>query len=115
MHAGRVEPAEKRLSLSGLALHEVDRGGRRLIVDCLHPQASERSGVFDRLPTNSPPALMHGRVVSLAREALEHASRSILLTERRIPRIVEEFRLFLGVQVIEIAEELVEAVHRREI
>ena len=36
---------------------------------------------------------------------------------RKIPwvRIIRQFRLFLGVQVIEIAVKLVEAVHRRQI
>ena len=46
--------------------------------------------------------------------ALEHATRAELLPEVRILRIVRVFRLFLGVEMIEIAEELVEAMHRRQ-
>ena len=34
--------------------------------------------------------------------------------KRRVLRIVRQFRLFLGVQVVEIAVELVEAVHGRQ-
>ena len=33
----------------------------------------------------------------------------------RILRVVGQLRLFLGVQVVEVAEELVEAVHRRQV
>ena len=46
---------------------------------------------------------------------MEHAARSKLLLEFRILGIVRQFRLFLGVEVIEIAEELVEPVHGRQI
>ena len=46
---------------------------------------------------------------------MQHAARSELLLERRILGIVGQLRFFLGIQVIEIAEELVEAVHGRQI
>ena len=46
---------------------------------------------------------------------MEHAARSELLLERRILGIVGQLRLLLGVEVIEIAEELVEAVHGRQV
>jgi hypothetical protein len=41
---------------------------------------------------------------------MEHAARTKRLLELRILGIVRQFRLFLGVEVIEIAEELVEAM-----
>ena len=44
-----------------------------------------------------------------------HAARAELLLERRVLGIVGQLRLFLGVQVIEVAEELVEAVHGRQV
>ena len=69
----------------------------------LHALLGERAGVLDRLP-----ALAVG-------DAVEHAARSELLLECRILGIVGQFRLFLGVQVIEVAEELVEAVHGRQV
>ena len=47
--------------------------------------------------------------------ALEHAARAELRLERRVLRIVGMLRLLLGVEVIEVAEELVEAVHRRQV
>jgi hypothetical protein len=44
------------------------------------------------------------------RGRLEHAARPEPLAETRVLRIVRVLRLFLGVEVIEVAEELVEAV-----
>ena len=45
---------------------------------------------------------------------MEDAAGSKRRLELRILGIVGKLRLFFGVQVIEIAEELVEAVHRRQ-
>ena len=56
---------------------------------------------------------MIGRIVAVGGLALEHAARPNL-PERRGPRIDPVLRLLLGVEVIEIAEELVEAVDRRQ-
>ena len=53
-------------------------------------------------------------IVPVGRLAFEHAARAELGEICRILRIVGEFRLFLGVEMVEIAEELVEAVHRRQ-
>ena len=44
----------------------------------------------------------------------EHAARTELGEVCRVLRIVRQFRLLLGVEMIEIAEELVEAVHGRQ-
>ena len=63
------------------------------------------AGVFDRL-----------RAVRI-REAVQHAARSELLGEIRKLlgiRIVFALRLFLCIQVVEVSEELVEAVHGRQ-
>ena len=45
---------------------------------------------------------------------LEHAARPELREVRRVLRIVRQLRLFLGVEVIEVAEELIEAVDGRQ-
>src|SRR5262249_42769383 len=37
VHAGRVHPAEERLTRANLPLHEIDGSSRRFVVDCLHP------------------------------------------------------------------------------
>ncbi len=71
----------------------------------LHPLLGQRAGVLDLLA-----ALAVG-------PAVQHAARPVLLLELgevlRV-RIVDFLGLFLGVQVIQVAEELVEAVHRRQ-
>ena len=46
---------------------------------------------------------------------MKHTARSELFLERRVLRIVGQFGFFLGVQVIEVAEEFVEAVHGRKV
>jgi hypothetical protein len=46
---------------------------------------------------------------------VEHAAGAVPLLEFRILGIVGQFRFFLGVQVIEIAEEFIEAVDGRQV
>jgi hypothetical protein len=58
-----------------------------------------------------------GRVVLVGGEALEHATRTPVLAEVREVggrRVVGPFGLLLGVEVVEVAVELVEAVHGRQ-
>src|SRR5262249_24878223 len=97
-HAGRVEVAEERFSGLVLAVHEVQRGGKELLVDRLHALPRERSRILDLS----------------VRRALQDASGSELLLERRVLGVVRVLGLLLGVQVIEVTEELVEAVGRRK-
>ena len=52
------------------------------------------------------------------RPAVQHTARAEVLLEIGkvfFRRIVAQLGLFLGIQVVEIAEELVEAVHRRQV
>ena len=114
VHARAVPPAEERLAGGVLPLHVVDGGGGGLVVDRLHPLLGERAGVFDRLLADLAEARVVGRVVLVGRLALEHAARAPLGLERRVLRVVGQLRLFLGVEVVEVAEELVEAVDRRQ-
>ena len=110
----RVEPAEERLARGVLALHEVDRGGRSLVVDRLHPLLGQRAGVLDRLLADLAEARIDRRIVLVGGLALEHAARAELLEIRRVLRIVGQLGFFLGIEVIEVAEEFVEAVDRRQ-
>ena len=114
MHARRVEPAEERLARRLLPLHEVDGRGRGLVVDRLHALLGERAGVLDGLLADLAEARIDRRVVAVGRLAPEHAARPELGEVGRILRIVRQLRLFLGVEVVEVAEELVEAVDRRQ-
>ena len=111
----RVEPAEERRAGRDLPLDEVDRRVRGLVVDRLHALSGERAGVLDRLPADPAPARILGRIVGVGRLAAQHAARAELLPKARVSRVVEVLGLLLGVQVVEVAEELVEPVHGRQV
>ena len=114
VHARAVPPAEERLARGVLPLHVVDRGGGGFVVDRLHPLLGQRAGVLDRLLADLAEPRIDGRIVHVGGLALEHAARAELGAIGRVLRIVGQFRLFFGVEVIEVAEELVEAVDRRQ-
>ena len=105
VHAGAVPPAEERLAGLVLAGDEVLGGGDGFLIDGFHALLGERAGVLDGLA-----ALAVGL-------AMEHAARAEDLLEglaawqHHVAGVVLVFRLLLGVEVIEVAEELVEAVH----
>ena len=63
--------------------------------------------------------LLSGPVLDLlravrVRPAVDHAARPVLLAHLRILEVVRMLRLVLGVEVVERAEELVEAVRGRQ-
>ena len=106
VHVGGVEPNEEGHARLHLFANEGDGPLRHLIVDCLHALLGQRPGVFDRLPT-----LAVGF-------AVQHPARTEPLAEIREflgVRIVWVFRLLLGVEMVEVAEELVETMHRRQL
>ena len=99
VHGGGVVPEEERLLGLGRVGHEAERVLGDLLVDGLHPLLGERPGVLDLLPALA------------VRPAVEHAAGTEALLELRVLRVVRVLGLLLGVQVVEVAEELVEAVH----
>ena len=105
---------KKGLPRALLPLHVVDGRGGGLVVDRLHPLLGERAGVLDGLLADLAEARIDGGVVRVAGLALEHAARAELGEVGRVLRIVGQLGLFLGIQVIEVAEELVEAVDGRQ-
>ena len=115
VHPGRIEPAEEwRVGLR-LTLHEIDGGSRCFVVDRFHPFLGERAGVLDGLLADLAPARMFGRIVAIRRLATQHAPWADRLPERGIVRIKAVLRIFFGVEVVEIAEEFVEAMDGRQI
>ena len=87
--------------------HLVDEGEgmvRHLFIDGLHALLGERTGILDLLSALA------------VRPGVQHAPGTEALLEGRVLRIVRVLLGFLfGVEVVEIAEELVEAVRRRQI
>ena len=98
VHPGRVEVGEPGRVRGGLAVDEIERRGQELLVDRLHALGGQRPGVLDLT----------------VRGGLDHAARPEALAERGVLRIVRVLRLLLGVEVVEVAEELVEAVVGRQ-
>jgi hypothetical protein len=83
-------------------LDEVDGRIGELVVCRLHALARHGPGVLDLLP-----AVAVG-------PGVEHAAGAELLPELSVLGIVVALGLLLGVEVVEVAEELVEAVDRRQ-
>ena len=112
-----VHPAEERLAPPVLALDVVARGRRELVVTRLHALSRQRSRVLDSLLPDAAPARVLLRVVFRRRPAAQHAAGAESLAEpfeAVLRRVVRVLRILLGVQVVEVPEELVEAVNGRE-
>ena len=99
MHPRRAHPNEKGLLRLHLPLYEIDRRAGRFVVDGFHPLLGQRPGVLDRS----------------AGARLDDAARAEFLAELRVAGIGPLLGLLLGVQMIEVAEKLVEAVGGRQI
>ena len=112
----RVELNQQKNGVSGpvLPVDEVERRAEELLVHRLHALARERAGVLDGLLADAAEARVLRRIVPVARLALHHAARAELGAELRVLRVVGILRLLLRVEVVEVAEELVEAVDRRQ-
>ena len=102
VHARAIPPAEERLAGLVLASDEVLRCGQGFFVDGFHALLGERAEVLDGLATLA---------VSFA---FENAARTELLEEFRILRVVGVLGFLLGIEVVKAADELIEAVHRRQ-
>ena len=112
----RVELNQQKNGLFGLVLplDEAHCGAEEFLVHRLHALLGERAGVLDLLLADPAKARIVGRIVGVARHALQHAARAELCAELRVLRVVGVLRLVLGVEVIEVAEELVEPVNGRQ-
>ena len=113
MHPRGIHPNEERLIGFRLPRHEVDSGGCGFVVDSLHPLSVEWAGVFDGLFADATPVRLLGWIVPVGGTSTQYASWRVGAGVRLVTfGPLRPFRLFLGVQVIKVAEELIEAVHR---
>ena len=118
VHVGEVEPDEERLARIVLAssMNSFARGDE-IVVAGLHALGGQRAGILDLLLADPAPARLLGRIVDVGRPGVHDAARAELLAELReilFVGIVVHLRLFLGVEVVEVAVELVEAVVGRQ-
>src|SRR6516164_9978695 len=106
VHVRRVGPNEERLSVLVRAPDEIFGGRDKFVVYRLHAFLGQRPGVLDLLsPLPIGPAVKHATGTKVLPE----------VWELRFGRVISQFRLLLCVQMIEVAEKLVEPVHRRQV
>lgn len=110
MHPRRVEPDEERLLVDPRLVDEGQGLVADLLVDGLHPVRVERAGVLDPLLADLAPARLDGGIVRVGREGMDHVARADDV--QQLLRIVRMRRILHRVEMVQIAEELVEAVDR---
>ena len=88
------------------SLDEVDRRREGLVIDGFHTLAGQRAGIFDFCVPSSHRS--DDRITPRGPKV----SRTCGRHPYQVGRVVLVFRLFLGVQVIEVAEELIKPVVR---
>src|SRR5215813_11168868 len=114
MHVSGIYPTEERLACRMLALDPILGGRDELIVAGLHAFLGEWACVLDLLLADLAEARINRRVVLVSCYAAQDSARAEFLAELRkvfLIRIVGQFRLFFGVEVIKVAEEFIKAVH----
>src|SRR5262245_64715516 len=115
VHACCIEPDEPGLAGLGLVLDEALGFRRDLRVEGLHALLGEGTRVVAALLAPLAEAgVIRQRAVGRGRYAFEDAARTEILLELFALGVVWVLGLFLGVQMVEVAEELVEAVDGRE-
>jgi len=80
-------------------------------VDRLHSLSGQRAGVLDGLLTDLAKAWVDGWIVDIGGLASDHTARTELGAEFGVLWIIGVLGFFFGIEVIEIAEEFVEAMH----
>ena len=113
MHPGGVDPDEERCVVVVGALDEILGCVHELDVTRFHAFTGQRAGVLDALFADATPPRMLGGIVFLRGPGVDNAARSKDILEVgkiRFGRIVHMLRLLFGVEVIEVAKELIEAV-----
>ena len=120
MDARRIHPDEEGLAVFLGLVDELQGVIEDVLVDCLHVvfdaghrMRRQRALVDDLLLADLAPARLDGRIVRVGRESVQHIARADHVLQRR--RIGMPERILHRVEMIEIAEELVEAVHRRKV
>ena len=114
VHAARIEPDKERFLVAVGAVDEIRRCLEEFLVDRFHALLGERPGVLALLfAPGAEAGIVAGRI-GRGSHALHDAARTELRPEGWILRIVRILRLVLGIEMVEIAEEFVEAVHGRQ-
>ena len=108
VHAGRVEPDEEGLVVGFGLIYELQGEIADFVVHGFHALGIKCAGVLDLLLADLAPARHLGRVVHVGRPGMNHVARADDV--QQILGVVGMRRVFHRVQVVQVAEELVEAV-----
>jgi hypothetical protein len=111
VHVGEVHPDEERLVRIFLAPDEVHGPLRDVVVDRQHALPGQGAGILAYLLAHLSEAWINRCVVLIRGFAIHDAARPILRPKRGVLGVIRQFGFFLGLQVIEVAVELVEAMH----
>src|SRR6185369_16767791 len=88
---------------------------KQIVFDGLHSLARQRSSVFYGLLAHAAESRIYGGIIRVGGLALQHSALHEKLFERRvIPWIIRLLRLLLGIEVVEVAVELVESMEGRQ-
>ena len=115
VHARRREPHEERLPFRVSLIHKLCPFRDEFQINGFHTLSRERSGVDDPLLAHHAEAGVNRLIFRFGRIGVHHPSRPVTLLELRVARVIFVFRFFLGVQVVQVAEELVEPVNRGQV
>src|SRR4029077_20441509 len=96
-------------------LHEINGGGGGFVIDCFHPRFRYRARSFGGLLTGFARTGVGGRTLRVSGLASEHAARTNRLLHSRVPRIKPVLRILFGIEMVQVAKKLVEAMHGRQI
>src|SRR5271155_839854 len=111
MHAAWIEPHEERLLVLVGAVDEVHRGVEKLLVHVLHALHRKRPRVGAALLAPFTEAGIFARSLGRGRRAAQDAARPEAQLEFGILRIVRMLGFIFGIEMVEVAEELVETVN----
>src|ERR1700730_17919979 len=111
VHAGRVEPDEEWLLVGPRFVDELEREIEDLVIDRLHPFWVERARVLYSLLSDLTPPRLFGRIFSVAGPRVDHVPWADHVLD--FLRIGPMGRTLHCVQVVKVAEKLVEAVNGR--
>ena len=116
MDGGAVEPDEEGLVALAHLVQVFQRLVEHFAIEGLHALARQLAVLFDLLLADAAKDRVHGRVIHVGRPGVQNVARTILLQVVRVllAGVSELLRLLLGVEVIEIAIPLVEAVDGRQ-
>jgi hypothetical protein len=115
VHPGAVVPQQEGFACRVGPVDEVAGAFHEVGLDGRHAFTGQRTGVFDGLLADPAETFILGRIVHVGGLTVQNTTRhEEPFHEGIVPGILGLLGLLLGVQVVQVAVELVEAMHGRE-